>query len=432
MSWRESLALLLWGLLSRLLLPLALLRYAWLSLREPAYRRRWGERLGWAPGDERPRLWVHAVSLGEVRAATPLLEALLTESVDLLVTCATPTGSQQLERSFGGRVLHCYAPLDTPGCVARFLKRVRPTALVLIEAELWPLLLHGCRRRQIPVVLANARITARSAAGYRRYSALAAPALRTLRLALARTRDDGERLSQLGVAAERLRVVGDLKYSTGDPAQRAQQVEALASQMALAGRPVWVAGSTHAGEEETVLDAAATLWRQHPELVLLLAPRHPKRFDEVAHLLRRRRLPFARRSQGTGLRGDQNVLLLDSIGDLGACYGLAKLAFIGGSLVPTGGHNLLEAAAVSCPLLTGPHLHNFAEVAEQLRRAGALQLVHDSDELAAAAQHWLDDDRARQSAGEAGAALVAQSQQSLPLHLQAILPLHRQELRRLG
>ena len=421
MSFSFRLRLWLWGWCSRLLLLPVFVRYLWLSRLEPAYRRRWGERLGWVSCDQPGALWVHAVSLGEVRAAIPLVEELLALGQQILLTCHTPAGAQQVRSQFGERVQHCLAPLDTPGSVRRFLDRASPRALVLIEAELWPGLLFSCRRRNIPVLLANARMSEHSARGYGRWVGLFGPLFAGIRRVLARTSQDRYRLVELGFTPDKVEVAGDLKYCLRGLEQTRHQSEELAAQMGLGeGRQLMVAGSTHPGEEELLLEAMRSLWQQQPQLLLVLAPRQPRRFEQVSVWLQEQGVKWHRRSAGGPVPPATQVLLLDGTGELGAWYFLATVAFVGGSLVPAGGHNVLEPAAAACPVLTGAHLDNFAEAAEQLERAGALRRVDSAAALAQMAGAALADPADSRKRGEEGLALVVAGQGSLEHHLKAV------------
>ena len=411
-----------------LLLPLFIGRLLWRSRRAPAYRRRLAERLGFfrlpdeagrndlaaaaggsggatATGDCRPLLWIHAVSLGETLAARPLIERLLRELPDyrLLVTTTTPTGSEQVRRLFRDRVLHVYSPWDTPGAVNRFLRRTRPRLLILMETELWPNMLRGCARHGCTVVLANARLSARSAAGYGRFPRLTGEMLASLRRIVAQSEADAARFAELGMAAERLVVGGSIKFDVQVSEALRREASRLATQWDLEARPVALAASTHRGEDGIVLDALQRLHAHDERALLLLAPRHPERFDEVYELCAARGLRVQRRSTGEALAADTQVLLIDTLGELLMLFGLADVAFIGGSFVPNGGHNPLEAAVWGIPVLTGPSMFNFADVTQRLLAAGALEQVSAAADLATALRVVLDD---RAEAGRRGAAAL--------------------------
>ncbi|WP_374277445.1 lipid IV(A) 3-deoxy-D-manno-octulosonic acid transferase [Azonexus sp.] len=372
-----------------LLTPLIWLRLLWRARRQPEYLQRLGERYGFygrrLPG---PLLWVHAVSVGETRAAQPLVEALQRRwpAHRILLTGMTPTGRQAAREVYGDRVVQAYLPYDYPGAVDRFLRHFSPEFGVLMETEVWPNLLAAARRRAVPVMLANARLSARSARGYGRIGALARPAFASLAGVAAQTADDAARLAELGVAP--VEVCGNLKFDVQPPADKL----ALGRQWraALGERPVWLAASTREGEEELVLQA----WRSvAPEALLVLVPRHPQRFAEVAALLGARGIEFARRSEG--LPGPASrVWLGDSMGEMAAYYALADLAFVGGSLLPLGGQNLIEAAACGCPVLVGPHTFNFKQATEDALAAGAALRVADADALGVAVDRLLADETA--------------------------------------
>ena len=373
-------ARLAYALLLYAITPLIWLRLFWRGRRQPAYLQDLGERYGWyrQPAPER-LIWVHAVSVGETRAAQPLIEGLLADwpGYRILLTCMTPTGRATGAEVYGERVIQAYLPYDYPGAVNRFFRHFSPAFGVLMETELWPNLLAAAKRRKLPVVLANARLSERSARGYRRFSALARPAFAALAGVAAQTAGDAQRISELGAAA--VDVCGNLKFDV----LPAPEKLALGARWreAIGPRAVWLAASTREGEEVLLLDA----WRQInvPEALLVLVPRHPQRFDEVAAMLQKAGLSSVRRSAGLPAAGTQ-VWLGDSMGEMAAYYALADLAFIGGSLLPLGGQNLIEAAACACPVLVGPHTFNFLQATEDALKAGAAKRVADSNALAAA------------------------------------------------
>ncbi|MFP4131565.1 MAG: lipid IV(A) 3-deoxy-D-manno-octulosonic acid transferase [Thiohalospira sp.] len=392
-----------------LALPLVFAHLARRGLREPAYRRGWGQRLGWLPPAARtktPPIWLHAASVGEVRAIAPLVKRLQAEHPDtpLLLTTTTPAGAEQAAGLLRPGDHQAYLPLDTPGAVARFLRRARPRLAVIVEMELWPNLFAALRRRGIPVILANARMSERSARRYARLRRLIAPVLATPARILAQAEADAERLRRLGAPAGRVEVAGNLKFDLELPADLADRGADLRA--TLGGRPIWVAASTREGEEEAVLAAHETIRQSHPEALLILAPRHPQRFDEVADLVRTRTGEPARRSRGEAPDG-RPVYLADTLGELPLLYAAADLAFVGGSLVPLGGQNVLEPAAVGRAVLTGPSRYNFATIGAELEAAGALLEVADADALGGAVAALLADPDRRNAMGAAGAGMVA-------------------------
>lgn len=371
-----SLVTLLYALLWLPVLPLALVYLLWRARRQPDYLAHWGERLGWGPvAGRRPRILVHAVSVGETRAAEPLLRRLMERypGHEILLTHTTPTGRETGFSLFGDRVRQAYLPYDFPPLVALFLARARPAMVVVMETEIWPGLFLACRRRGISAFLVNGRLSERSLRGYGRVRALVAPALAGLTGVAAQTRDDAERLARLGARA--VRVTGNLKFDVapGPAGELAARIRERYPR-----RFVFLAASTRDGEEADLLDL---LPRAPADVLLLLVPRHPQRFAEVGRLVAQRGLDWGQRSALDQAPADARVLLGDSMGEMAAYYAAARLAYIGGSLVPLGGQNLIEAAALGCPTLVGPHTWNFAEATEQAVAAGAARRVADFAEL---------------------------------------------------
>ncbi len=385
-------ARLLYTLLIYCCLPLILLRLLWRGSRAPAYRRRWGERFGFVASlaEARPVIWVHAVSVGETIAAAPMIRRLQQQYPEstLLVTTMTPTGSEQVKKIFGDSVEHCYAPYDLPDAIARFLSRTHPALLVIMETELWPNLIHACHRRAIPVVLANARLSAKSAAGYAKVGRLARPMLLKLNTVAAQTKADGERFTQLGVGPEALEVTGNIKFDLQlDDSLRDKAAGLKKYWQGADGRPVWLVASTHRGEDEVILDAFTQILEQRPEVLLVLVPRHPERFDEVATLCSEAGYRLQRRSEDqagemSALDNSVQIVLGDTMGELLSFCGASDLSFVGGSLIELGGHNLIEPAAWGVPVLSGPHLFNFSEVSRLLSEAGGLAVCSSAAELA--------------------------------------------------
>ncbi len=397
-----------------LLLPLALLRLYWRGRRDPAHRQRWRERLGCIPPWPEPGcLWLHAVSVGETRAALPLIRALQERDPHrtILVTTTTLTGSRQVREALGDQVQHVYAPYDLPGAVRRFLSRTQPRLAIIMETELWPNLLHQCAAAGIPILIANARLSERSMRGYARIGWLTTPMLQHITLIAAQAEADAERFRALG--APRVEVTGNLKYDLALPDDLAEQGRQFRREWLGENRLVWIAASTHLGEDEPVLDAFARLRESWPELLLLLVPRHPERFDRVAELCRQRGFSLTRRSEKQPCSVETTVFLGDSMGELLQFYAAADLAFVGGSLVPTGGHNVLEPALLALPVLFGPHMFNFTEAGERLLQAGAAWPVGNAAELAIAVDRLLADPALRRNAGQRGRAVVEQHRGAL-------------------
>lgn len=433
-------ARLAYSLLLHLALPLVLLRLWWRGQREPGYRTGWAQRFGIyqtspptnpptatatqatetlateamateamateaVATESAPLIWLHAVSLGETLAARPLVRALRERYPGhrLLITHMTATGRAAAEREYGAFAQLAWLPYDFPWAIQRFFVHFAPALGVVMETEVWPNLSHCAQAHGVPMLLANARLSARSERGYRRVRALARPAFAGFD-ACAQTAADGARLTALG--ARTVSVTGNLKFDT---AEAGVSPAALANLRALAGaRPVFLAASTREGEETLLLEALA---RQPLGNVLtVIVPRHPQRFDAVAALLETRQLTFRRRSAGSAgsvLPADCAVLLGDSMGEMPLYYALADCAFIGGSLVPVGGQNMIEAAALGVPALYGPHTFNFTEAAEQAVAVGAALRVSDADDALRTAKDLLADPARRAVMGEAGRAFCA-------------------------
>ena len=406
-----------WAFAVYLLLPYAVASLVWRALRYPPYWHRWPERFGFVePLGAARSIWVHAVSVGEVRCAAALIEALLERYPRhrLVVTTMTPTGSDQVRELFGQRVSHCYVPYDFPDAVRRFFDRVHPEIAVIAETEFWPNLFAECTRRSIPLLLVNGRVSQASLRGYLRVPNVAREMLENADLLCAQTRADAQRLRNLGAPERLVKVTGNLKFDAALPARLAEDGRELRAQWG-ARRPIWIAASTHRGEERKVLDAFARLRSSFPELLLVIVPRHPERFREVARLCRRRGYEVAlrTRTKGEALRLDCDVLVGDTMGELQRLYGAADVAFIGGSLVPKGGQNLLEACAVSVPPIFGPHVFHFEEIAAMALERGAARQVLDVPGLAAAVALYLDEPELRRQAGRAAHTLVTENHGAL-------------------
>ncbi|MGZ8201678.1 MAG: lipid IV(A) 3-deoxy-D-manno-octulosonic acid transferase [Burkholderiales bacterium] len=361
------------------LLPFTRARLAWRARADAGYGDQVEERFGhYAWSDvSGPLIWIHAVSVGETRAAQPLVAALASRYPDhrILITHMTPTGRRTGEALFGERVLRAYVPYDYPPAVGRFLDHFQPRLGVVMETEVWPNLIHGCASRGIPVYLANARLSERSYRGYRRVLPLAREAFGKLQAVAAQSDADAQRLLALG--APKVVVTGNLKFDVSVPAQQLEL--GAAWRRGFGARRVLLAASTRDGEEALLIDAFARLGT--PDSLLVIVPRHPPRFPEVAALLERCGMRFERRSGGAVVSADTRVLLGDSMGEMTAYYAAADVAFIGGSLLPFGGQNLIEACAVGKPVLLGPHTYNFEEAAQQAIEAGAALRVQNAEEL---------------------------------------------------
>jgi 3-deoxy-D-manno-octulosonic-acid transferase len=414
-------------LLTYLLVPFLLLHLFWRGLSVPGYRRRIGERFALRMARlPRPSIWVHAVSVGEVQAAAPLVRDLKARHPDvpLVVTTMTPTGSDRARALFGDRVIHSYVPYDLAAAVRRFFDWAQPMLAIIMETELWPNLYHECGRRQVPLVLASARVSQRSLRHYRRLVPLFRDTLSNGIVIAAQTPLDAERFRSLGANPARTHVTGNIKFDFELPAEVATRGRAFREQLAR-HRSVWVAASTHAGEEEAILDAHRTLRTRFPDALLILVPRHPERFAEVAGLLAGREVRFVARSDGRQAGPDTQVLLGDTMGELTMFYAAADVAFVGGSLVPVGGHNLLEPVALGVPAVTGPHNENAADIAELLIDCGAAQSCPDAAGVARAVSELLADPEERMRRGAAGRAAIAANRGALRHLLDLVDPLVR-------
>jgi 3-deoxy-D-manno-octulosonic-acid transferase len=432
-------------LLICLAVPFAFAVVLWRGLRDRSYLQGLSERFGGGArygGDARmssaQTIWLHAVSLGEMSAAAPLARALRLKYPQnpLVLTTATPTGRARAKSLFGDTVDVRFLPYDMPGAVARFLNRVQPRLAIIMETELWPNLYAECERRGVPLVLASARLSAKSAARYRRFGGLFRGIFSSSSLIAAQTLEDAERFIAIGAQSARTHVAGNIKFDIelGDTAA-GRELRSMPGGP-LAGPPggargTWIAGSTHAGEDEQVLAAHEALLSLAADTLLILAPRHPDRFRIVAELLTSRGLRFARRSEGVAPGGGApggavQVLLVDTVGELGALYAAADVAFVGGSLVPIGGHNLLEPAALGIPVLTGPYYSNGKEIARLLLDRGAAFQVNDARELAAAVTRLLRDPEERRRVGAIGRGIVESNRGSVARLLALIEPLLRE------
>lgn len=405
------------------LLPFLYARLWWRGRKAPAYRRRWRERLALGPGRQRLRgaVWIHAVSVGETLAAAPLIRALLEKYPDtpLVVTTTTPTGSERVRALFGDSVTHVYCPWDIPGALSRFFRAFDPRLVLVMETELWPNMVAAARRREVPVMLVNGRLSERSFRGYARFGGLVRDMMASFQRLMVQTGEEAERFRRLGARADAVTVTGSIKFDLdiGDDVRE----QAASLRRRIGQRPVWIAASTHAGEDGVVLKAHRRLLEDFPDALLVLVPRHPERFQEMAFKVEQYRLSCARRSADDSPAHVQ-VYLADTMGELLMLFGTADVAFVGGSLVPVGGHNLLEPAAWHAPVLTGPHLHNFQRIADLLDEAGGLTRVRDADALSAAVGGLFADGEKRRRRGEAAAGVVAAHRGALQRVLSLLAP----------
>jgi 3-deoxy-D-manno-octulosonic-acid transferase len=413
----------IYNLVLALFFPVILFHLTVRGFRNRDYWRRWRERFGFidrlAP---EKRIWIHAVSVGETRAAALLVPRLREDYPDhrLLITTMTPTGSAQVRSLFNDDVEHCYLPYDYPGAVRRFLDRTRPTLGIIMETELWPNLFRACALRDINLLVSNVRMSEKSMHGYLRFARLARSTLECVRSFAVQSPADAERIVRLGAPAGRVHVSGSIKFELAIPASLTESAEVLRRSWG-SNRAVWIAASTHEGEDESVLIAYQQLKADHPELLLVLVPRHPERAAAIARLVRRRGLSFVLRSEHPGdIAADTDVLIGDTLGELLLFFGASDVVFLGGSLVPTGGHNLLEPAALGKPVIVGPHTFNFLDITGMAVSRGAATRVRSSDSLAPAVDELLRDAELRYRMGEAGRKMVEENRGALERNLELI------------
>ena len=400
------------------------------GLRDRSYWRNFGERFGGGESLDKACIWVHAVSVGEVQAAAALVNTLRERYPDIpiVVTTFTPTGAGRARALFKDRAQVRYLPFDLPGAVRRFFGKIQPRIAVIFETELWPNLYHQCGRRRVPLVLASARLSARSVGRYQRLGALFRETLAQGVVVAAQGEADANRFRSLGSDPGNTHVTGNLKFDFSLPADIAARGRSMREYYA-PGRQVWIAGSTHGGgEEDALIEAQKIVRGRLPNALLVMAPRHPNRFGEVAAQLVSRGVRFIRRSQtpAAGAIGEADIMLLDSLGELLDFYAAGDVAFVGGSLVPIGGHNLLEPAALGMPILTGPYNSNSAEAARLLLASGAAQVAENAQDLAEKVIALLKDPEGRARMGQEGRAFVEANKGALQKLLGLVIPLIEQ------
>jgi len=398
-----------------------------LWFRNPGYRRNFGQRFGRGEPVAAPSIWVHAVSAGEVQAAAVLVRTLYDRypGVPLVVTTLTPAGDERARTLLGDRANIRYMPLDLPGSVKRFFDLVKPRIAVIFETELWPNLYYECGRRRIPLVLASARLSPRAMNRYQRFISLFRQVLANRIVIAAQGESDAERFRSLGADPDQTHVTGNIKFDFAVPADITTKGDSLRAHYA-ADRLVWVAGSTHEGEEAQILEAHREVRKQHPGALLVMAPRRPQRFAEVGAWLEKQNVRFIRRSNPSARTPDLEMVLVDTLGELLDFYSMGDVAFVGGTLVKVGGHNLLEPAALGLPVLAGPNNFNAADIAKILVDRGAVQIVTDGKDLAAHVSALFANPAERARIGAIGRACVADNRGALDKLLRLIDPLMQQ------
>ncbi len=415
----------LYAILTYVLLPVYALYWIFRGLVNRTYWDRVGQRFGFGfPELAGGSIWIHAVSVGEVQAAAPLVRALGRRfpGRQRLVTTVTPTGAARAAALFGDAVHHCYIPFETPAAVRNFFDATRPEAALIMETEIWPNLYHACGARGVPLVLVSARISPKSVKGYRKLLPLFRETLSHGIVIAAQSEADAQRFRSLGARPERTRVTGNIKFDIEiDPGlpERGQ----IFRRETFGARRAWIAASTHHREEELVLEAHRQVRAAFPDALLLLVPRHPERFDAVRQLLERLEVEYASRTAAAAVPPSASVFLGDTMGEVPLFYSASDVAFVGGTLVPIGGHNLLEPAALGLPVVAGPHLFNTQEIANLFNRVGALTPVRDESELARAVTRLLGNPGEAKRLGEAGRELVLANRGALDRLLELVEPL---------
>lgn len=413
----------IYTLMSYLLQPIVLLLMWQRGRKQPEYRLRLKERYGFYGNVPRPQpngVVIHAASVGEVIAATPLVKAIQSRypTLPITLTTITPTGSARVKSAFGESVSHLYLPYDLPDAVGRFLDFVQPKLFIVIETELWPNLIHKIHQRHIPFVIANARLSPRSAKRYGGIKSQLQAMWREIDLILAQDAVSGDRYIGLGFGAEKLITTGNLKFDVEISDELRQKVQQTHQQLNLGERPVWIAGSTHEGEEKLILDAHRKLLERYPDLLLILVPRHPERFAAVEELLKKQPFRYNKRSNFCEISADQQVLFGDTMGEMLLLYGLAKVAFVGGSLVKHGGHNPLEPIAFKLPVISGVYTFNFPEIFEKLRNVnGVIEVESSAEALVREVQGLFEQPERGKQISQAGFEVLMENQGALQRHL---------------
>lgn len=405
-----------------LCLPLVFIRLFWRARKNPAYAKRIPERFGFYKQKIIPNsIWVHAVSVGEVVAAVPMIKELRKTypQIPVLVTNTTPTGADRVCTLLGDAVTQIYLPYDFPDAINRFFKKAQPRLGIIMETELWPSLLHLAGQNKIPMVLANARLSERSARGYLHFAKLTHDMVRHFSLVIAQTQADADRFMQLGVDAKKIKVAGSIKFDLEVPTDLFAKAKELRKMLG-DDRSILIAASTHQGEDELVLQAFAEIKKVLPQALLILVPRHPERFASVAELCRKQNHKVVLRTENKSCDESVDVFMGDTMGELLLFYAVADVAYVGGSLVERGGQNPLEPAAIGVPILTGPHIFNFTLINQQLQQAGAAMQIHNPQELAEKAIDLLNNKAQRQRMSELAKAFVLKNRGALVKQLELI------------
>ena len=416
--------------LAYLIMPLVLIRLCWKAYIRKQKVSRLKERFGYVDTRNQGGIWLHAVSVGETIAAVPLVKKLQAQYPELpiVITTMTVTGAERVAALFDDRILHCYVPYDLPAALHRFITRKKPKILIIMETEIWPNLLSVCQQRKVPILLANARLSAKSLRGYQKIGFWMRKLLPALNYIAAQTKDDAERFSALGASPQQLVITGSVKFDMTVPESARQQAQVFSERFGM--RPVWIAASTHEAEEDIIVRSAHQVLQQLSDALLLWVPRHPERFSKVMSLAKKQGFTVGLRSSEEVIPPTTQIVIGDSMGELLAYYAASDVAFVGGSLVPTlGGHNLLEPAMLNLPVISGPHLFNFTEIFRLLQEADAMRIVHDAESLANSVITLLQDGALRARLGSRGLQVVQQNLGAVDKHMALIAALlnHQEE-----
>ncbi|MFL2555867.1 MAG: lipid IV(A) 3-deoxy-D-manno-octulosonic acid transferase [Gammaproteobacteria bacterium] len=398
----------LYTVVIQLLIPFVLIRLLLVSYKYPVYRKRWLERLGiinWK--NTKPLIWIHAVSVGEVNASKPIINQFLKKynNHKILLTTVTPTGSITVKEAYKENILNLYLPYDIPFCIDKFLQSVKPSILITMETEIWPNLYHLCNKANIPILIVNGRLSQKSTRRYKLASKLTATTLQLVGAIAAQTRADAERFITLGANEKNISITGNLKFDIQVPQSIMEKAEPLRHYFSI-NRSIWIAASTHEGEEKIILEAHRKILNKHPNAILILAPRHPERVARIIPLCKKANFKYIKRTEEKPFTDENNIFLLDTLGELNLFYAASQVAFVGGSLVRNGGQNMLEPASLNLPVITGPNTHNFSEISELLLQKGALLIAQNEKELSDKVIDLLSDANLRNNMGERGEAVI--------------------------
>lgn len=411
-----------YSLLTAFLTPIVLLRLAIRGIKAPAYFRRWKERFGVFPNPRFEKsILIHAVSVGEVNAAIPLIKALMEKytDYDFVITTVTPTGSNRVQQIFGNTVFHLYLPYDLPGAVKRFLRKINPQLAVVMETEIWPNLFRFCKKKEIPIVVANARLSELSLKGYKWVQSLAAMAVNNTKFVAAQTKTDAERMVRLGCDVNKIYVVGSLKFDIiieNETIEKGKEIHQHCSPNNL----IWIAASTHHDDEYHILEAYTELKKSYPQLMLIIVPRHPERFQTTAQACINRGFNTQLRSKVGLFDEAADVFIVDTMGEMLEFYAASDIAFVGGSIANIGGHNVLEAAIFRLPVLVGPNTHNFAEITQLLHDCGGSRLVSNKDAIIENMKDLIENPETRKKMGDAAYQLVQENRGAVNLTMDLV------------